>query len=322
MKTVNIALVGGSGFIGTRLTPLLLRAGHRVKILDIQNSKAFPELRANVDVRSAEALTRGCAGCDVIYNLAAAHHDDVRPISLYDEINVEGARNICTAAERLGIAEVIFTSSVAIYGSGQTELDEGADPNYINDYGRTKFEAEQVYLAWAGADPSRKLRIVRPTVVFGEGNRGNVYNLIRAIANKHFVMVGDGGNYKSIAYVGNVAAFLQYVLDLDGKPIEIFNYVDKPDLQMKELVLLVRDCFGFGNSMPIGLPMWAVYLLAIPLDWVAAALNKSFPVSRIRVKKFCSNSQFLSQRVSDAGFKPSFNLRDALRQTIRAEFDL
>jgi len=39
--------------------------------------------------------------------------------------------------------------------------------------------------------------------------------------------------------MGNVAGFLQYVLDLDGKPIEIFNYVDKPDLQMKELVLLV-----------------------------------------------------------------------------------
>jgi GlcNAc-P-P-Und epimerase len=322
MKARDIALVGGSGFIGTCLTQLLLQAGHRVKILDIQNSKAFPELRADVDVRSAEDLARECAGCDVIYNLGAEHKDDVRPVSLYDDVNVQGARNVCTAAERLGIIEIIFTSSVAIYGFGQTELDEGADPNYINDYGRTKYEAEQVYLAWAGADPSRKLRIVRPTAVFGEGNRGNVYNLIRAIANKHFVMVGDGGNYKSIAYVGNVAAFLQYVLDLDGKPIEIFNYVDKPDLQMKELVLLVRDCFGFGNSMPIGLPMWAVYSLATFLDWVAAALNKSFPLSRVRIRKFCSNSQFLSQRVSDAGFKPSFNLQDALRQTIRAEFDL
>jgi hypothetical protein len=65
-----------------------------------------------------------------------------------------------------------------------------------------------------------------------------------------------------------------------------------------------------------------VYSLATFLDWVAAALNKSFPLSRVRIREFCSNSRFLSQRVSDAGFKPSFNLKDALRQTIRTEFDL
>ena len=47
------------------------------------------------------------------------------------------------------------------------------ESNYFNDYGRTKYLAEQVYKAWQAEDPeSRTLVIVRPTVIFGEGNRG------------------------------------------------------------------------------------------------------------------------------------------------------
>ena len=55
------------------------------------------------------------------------------------------------------------------------------------------------------------LIIVRPTVIFGEGNRGNVYNLFKQIASNKFLMVGDGNNKKSLAYIGNVVAFWQRV---------------------------------------------------------------------------------------------------------------
>jgi len=59
-------------------------------------------------------------------------------------------------------------------------LDESGEPNYFNDYGRTKYLAEQVYKEWQAEDPeNRSLVIVRPTVIFGEGNRGNVYNLVK-----------------------------------------------------------------------------------------------------------------------------------------------
>ena len=157
----------------------------------VKNIQSFAQAG---DVRSVDDMLLGCRDCDVIYNLAAEHKDDVRPISLYDDVNVQGARNVCEAAAKLGITEIIFTSSVAIYGFSPHELDEQASIGYINDYGRTKYEAEQVYLEWVQADSSRRLRILRPTAVFGEGNRGNVYNLIRQLGKKHFVMVGAGEN--------------------------------------------------------------------------------------------------------------------------------
>jgi hypothetical protein len=70
------------------------------------------------------------------------------------------------------------------------------------------------------------------------------------------------------------------------------------------------------------LPYWLIYPVAMLFDGVAVVLNKSFPVSRVRIKKFCSNSQFSTERLIAAGFKPEYKLADALRTTIRAEFDL
>ena len=102
---------------------------------------------------------------------------------------------------------------MACYGNAPPGTGEGGAIAPFNDYGRTKFLAEEVYRAWQRDDPSRRtLAIVRPTVIFGEQNRGNVYNLLRQIASGRFVMVGAGRNTKSMAYVGNVAAFLSELL--------------------------------------------------------------------------------------------------------------
>lgn len=322
MNQSSIAVIGGSGFIGTRLIELLIEAGHTVTIVDIRNSEKYPELRKAGDVRKIEDIVSACRGCDTIYNLAAEHKDDVRPLSLYDDVNVQGARNVCIVAEQLGIQKIIFTSTVAIYGFSENELNENADINYINDYGRTKYEAEQVYLQWVERSPERCLRMVRPTAVFGEGNRGNVYNLIRQLGKKHFVMVGEGSNQKSIAYVGNIVAFLKFLLTVDGEQTEIFNYADKPDLRMNEMVPLVREAFGYGATLPVRLPYWLAYPVATVLDMIAVITHQSFPVSRVRLRKFCSNSQFSTKRLKATGFEAEYELTAALRQTIRAEFDL
>ena len=109
--------------------------------------------------------------------------------------------------------------------------------NFFNEYGRTKHLAEKVYLKWQQEDPeNRRLIIIRPTVIFGPGNRGNVYNLFNQIFKKRFVMFGDGNNQKSMAYVENVAAFIMYIANSNPN-LQIYNYVDKPDLSMNKLIL-------------------------------------------------------------------------------------
>ena len=74
-------------------------------------------------------------------NLAAVHRDD-EPLHLYDLVNVEGAKNLLKQQTSYGIKKIIFTSSVAIYGFAPEGTDESYYPNYFNDYGRTKYLAE------------------------------------------------------------------------------------------------------------------------------------------------------------------------------------
>ena len=197
-----------------------------------QESKAFPELYRHGDVRDQDQLLAACRGCEVIVNLAAAHRDDVRPISLYHEVNVGGAETTIRVAEELGIKIILFTSTVAVYGFTKVPLGEEAPGNPINPYGQSKLDAEGVFRVWQELDPARSLVIIRPTVVFGEGNRGNVYNLMRQIASNHFFMVGQGSNRKSMAYVENIANALAFLL-ASGPGCHIYNYADKPDFANK-----------------------------------------------------------------------------------------
>lgn len=314
-----INIVGGSGFIGSRLCRLLETESIELKIVDKAMSVLYPTLTTLADVRSVEALDAAISEDAILINLAAEHRDDVRPFSLYDEVNVVGAQNLCQIARQKNVCKIIFTSSVAVYGFAPLGTDESGNIAPFNDYGRTKYEAEQVYIAWQAEDPLiRTLVIIRPTVVFGEQNRGNVYNLLRQIASGKFVMIGDGLNRKSMAYVGNVVAFIQHALTF--KPgVHTYNYIDKPDFTMNELVSWVNKLLGKSTEIKFRLPYRLGLLIGKGFDLAAKVMGKKFPISAIRVKKFCSNSVYESA-IHATGFTPPFSMLEGVERTIKYEF--
>ncbi len=314
-----IGVIGGSGFIGTVLVQALQQAGHAVRIIDRAPSQAYPDVWIEADVRDREALHRACRGCDVLYNLAAEHRDDVRPVELYHQVNVVGAERTCEVAEQLGIERLIFTSTVAVYGVTEGEADENAATRPFNEYGRTKLEAEQKFRAWASRGAGRSLTIVRPTVVFGPDNRGNVYTLLEQIARGRAVVVGNGRNRKSMAYVENVAGALVHALTF-GPGVHVFNYADKPDLDMNELTALARAALGDRRARTFRIPYVLGLGAAIVSDLAARLTGRRFPVSAIRIRKYRANTQFANARVLARGFVPRHGLRDALIATIRHEF--
>ena len=313
-------VIGGSGFIGTRLCERLNKKNDsNFTIIDKVPSKTFPGKCMIGDVRSVDALGTGISGGSVIINLAAEHSDNVRPISLYDEVNVNGARNICTVAREKNIKIIIFTSTVAVYGFSPVDTDESGEISPFNDYGRSKYEAEQVFKEWQAEVPEeRVLVIVRPVPVTGEKNRSNVYYLLRQIYMNRFIMVGKGINRKSITYVENLAAFLEYSITF--KPgLHIYNYVDKPDLTMNNLVITVKRILGKPEKIGIRLPYAVAYMLGKVFDLIAAITGKRFALSSIRVKKFATNSVFISS-IDHTGFVPPVSLAEGLERTVRYEF--
>ncbi len=314
-----INIIGGSGFIGTRVSTLLTQSKVKFKIVDKVLSVSFPKQAQLADVRSLHELDLAISDEAVLINLAAEHRDDVTPISLYDDVNVQGALNICHVARKKNINKIIFTSSVAVYGFAPLGTDETGGIRPFNDYGRTKYEAEKIFRRWQEEDLLvRTLVIIRPTVVFGEQNRGNVYNLLRQIASGKFVMIGDGLNRKSMAYVGNVVAFIKFSLTF--KPgVHIYNYIDKPDFTMNELVSWVNKLLGKSTEIKFRLPYQVGLVIGRGFDVAAKIMGKKLPISTIRVKKFCSNSVYESA-IHTTGFTPPFSMLEAVERTIRYEF--
>jgi nucleoside-diphosphate-sugar epimerase len=315
---MNIMVIGGSGFIGSRLCLRLAQSQNKFQIVDKAPSGFFPDRVILADIRYP--LTPNLfENASALINLAAEHHDNVYPRSLYDEVNVVGARNVCELARSKGVEKIIFTSTVAVYGFAKLGTNESGIIAPFNDYGRTKFEAEQIYREWQSEDPiNRTLVIVRPTVVFGERNRGNVFNLLKQIASGKFVMVGNGLNRKSMAYVENIAAFLEYALDFNPG-VHIFNYIDKPDFTMNYLIAHVNLLLGRSSKIKLRLPYSVGIAIGQTFDLAANIFGKKFPISAIRIKKFCANSVYESA-IGSTGFVAPVLLEDAIKSTVRFEF--
>ncbi|WP_292589167.1 NAD-dependent epimerase/dehydratase family protein [Mesotoga sp. UBA5557] len=316
-----IGIIGGSGFIGTRLVDRMLKAGEKVRIIDKNKSEKHPQLWTFGDVRDVDSLTKALGGVDSIINLAAEHKDNVRPLKLYYDTNVQGAINICEVADKFGIKKLVFTSSVAVYGFTTKETDETGKLEPFNEYGRTKMLAEAEYKKWYEADPeSKTLVFIRPTVVFGEGNRqGNVYTLMKQTRKNSFI-IGNGKNIKSMAYVENVAAFIEYCTKEFTLGFHLFNYIDKPDYNMIDLMKLLKRLQN-NNTKLIKVPYFIGYAAGGIFDLLSKITKREYEISRIRIKKFCSSSHFTSSNMKQTEFEAPVSIEEGLQNTIEDEFD-
>tara|TARA_B100001057_G_scaffold186294_1_gene187081 strand:- start:1967 stop:2947 length:981 start_codon:yes stop_codon:yes gene_type:complete len=313
---MKVAIVGGSGFVGSRLINNL--KSYQLQNLDKNQSPFHESITKIVDIRKEKNI-KFEMDCECVILLAAEHRDDVSPITLYYDVNVKGTKNVLKAMDNVGIKKLIFTSSVAIYGLNKNNPDESHIHDPFNHYGKSKWQAEKVIKDWFEKDPINKsVTITRPTVIFGERNRGNVYNLLKQISCGKFLMIGKGQNKKSMAYVGNVVAFIKNRL-MKAKPgYHVFNYVDKPDYNMNELISVTE------NKMKLRIPKIKIpYLFGIFVgyffDFCSKMTGRKFTVSSVRVKKFCATTQFDSKKMYKS-FNPPYSLKEGLEKTLEHEF--
>ena len=235
---MKILVIGGSGFVGSNLLSKL--NSNNFINLDKNQSPFFKSQTSIHDIRDSYLETY-FSGVTQVVLLAAEHRDDVTPKSLYYDVNVKGTQNVLAAMDKHNVKNLIFTSSVAVYGLNKPNPDEKFPVDPFNHYGKSKWQAELAIRNWHEQDPDGKsVTIIRPTVIFGERNRGNVYNLLKQISSGKFIMIGKGGNKKSMAYVGNIVALIKSRLETNENGYHVFNYADKPDFSMIELTQLIE----------------------------------------------------------------------------------
>lgn len=310
---MKICLIGGSGFIGSCLANLL--SNYDFIIFDKsppQNNSKFLQL----DIRNLDDLNKNLKGFDVVIHLAAEHADNINPKSLYYDVNLEGTRNILIAMKNNGIKKLIFTSTVAVYGLNKKYPDENHKIDPFNDYSKSKAMAEDEIVKWANNGNSAI--VVRPCVVYGPGNRGNIYNLFSQINSGRFMMIGNGNQIKSITFVENIAQFLLQLINYDIDKIEFFNFSDSPSITINQLVKEV------SSKLDVRVPKFKIpYLLGLIVgyifDIISLLVGKKLFLSSIRVKKFNSPSHYNSDKAMKI-FKNPIPSEIGLEKTLRKEF--
>lgn len=209
---MNYIIFGGSGFIGTHLIHLLknecVKPGDKIYDLDIvmpgeegvvpgvvEKNEGVEYIR--LDVRKPIEFDFKPTKDDMIFNLAAVHRTPGHPDYAYFETNICGAENVTAFAEKYGIRKILFTSSIAPYGAAEELKTEETLPTPNTPYGISKLVAEKIHQIWQAKAPARELTIVRPGIVYGKGEHGNMTRLYKGQKKRYFFYAGRKDTVKA-----------------------------------------------------------------------------------------------------------------------------
>lgn len=328
VNTGTVVLFGGTGFIGTHMAMYWLREGlaERVVLVDLKPPRIEPwtaplqkELQSGRAAFVQWDVRQGIPDsllpkADLIFNLAAVHREPGHQPHEYFETNLKGAENVCAWASAMGCERIIFTSSIAPYGPSEELKDESSLPVPDSPYGSSKLAAEKMHIGWQAGCRCRKLLILRPGVVFGPGEGGNVTRLIRSVVKGYFVYMGNRQTRKAGGYVKELCRVARFGVDhqnATGASVTLLNFSMDPPPALETYVAAIRKVAGIRRP-PLNLPRPLLVGVSYPIHAVATIFGIRQPISPVRVRKVFRSTSIDPRGLRELGYKPQYTLEEAL----------
>lgn len=323
-----VVVFGGTGFIGTHLAQHWLREelAERVVLVDVAppRKEGYTELlqralesgRAEYvrwDVRQRIPGSLLPPKADLVLNLAAVHREPGHQPHEYFETNLYGAENICAWAAAIGCQRMVFTSSISPYGPSEELKDEQSLPVPETPYGGSKLAAEKIHMGWQAGCRSRKLIILRPGVVFGPGEGGNVTRLIRSLVKGYFVYMGNRQTRKAGGYVKELCRAVQFGLehqDRSNESVTLQNFSMDPPATLESFVVAIQKAAGIRRN-PLNVPRGLLLGISYPIDGVARAFGIRQPISPVRVRKLFRSTSIDPKALRELGYVWKYSLEEA-----------
>ena len=276
---MKVLITGSHGFVGTNLIEALGTAYHIIR-WNAREDKQLPE-------------------CDVVIHLAGLAHDTKHTTEAekYFEVNTELTKRIYDRFLESGAKKFIFFSSIKAQ-DGDTA------------YARSKYLAEQYIKEIWIEDKSRRVYILRPCMIHGKGNKGNLNLLVKWVKKGWPWPLAAFENKRSFASIGNVSYIVDRLLCSDVES-GIYNICDDETVSTNELVELICECLG-KKAYLLRLPQGVMKGIAEIGDVLHLPLNSE------RLVKLTENDIVDNSKIKHAlGFETLYvSARDGLKQTI------
>ncbi len=252
---MNILVTGHKGYIGTLLTPMLLKLGHTVRGIDSDlyrectYGNGIPEIPETIkDIRDIEISDLN--GIDAVIHLAALSNDPLGDLDpqLTDEINYQGTIRVAEVAKKAGVKRFVFSSSCSNYGaSGDDFIDETGQFNPVTPYGKSKVKSEMSLGALA--DDSFCTTSLRSGTAYGVSPRLRfdlVLNNLTAWAftTGKVYLKSDGTPWRPIVHIEDISRAFISVLHAPEEQVrgKAFNVgVTDENYQIRDLATIVKE---------------------------------------------------------------------------------
>jgi nucleoside-diphosphate-sugar epimerase len=322
---LNYIIFGGSGFIASHLIDTIKRdclvEGDRILALDtvmpgevgcvpgaVERIEGVEYARCDVRFPiKVEGLNPTFD--DIVFDLAAVHRTPGHRNMEYYETNIRGAENVTSFASKHGIARILFTSSIAVYGSGEELKMEASLPSPETAYGSSKLVSEKIHEVWQAGKKERRLVILRPGVVFGKGEQGNFSRMHKGVKGRYFFYAGRKDTIKACIYVKDLAGFMkQRIIDIGAPGVELFNCSHYPAPTVEAICEDVKEVSGLKRKIPV-IPGWALKIAASaagPLGGERLGIHPD------RVRKLMVSTNISGERMSESGYQFRYSLKEAL----------
>jgi len=321
----KVLVTGGSGMIGRAVVSNLLATKKcliRTQVRDrLEARKTIGQLvdLTLVEMESADftrvgdqemrALTKDC---DFVVHAAGLVHKEAASYQEYEVVNVRATHQLAEACIANKVHTLIFLSTSAVYGKGPFSniLEEGP-LSAKTPYAVSKSTSEQYLASLQGKIP--RIIILRPSLVFGEGDRGNMLSLIKQIKEEKYVHVGGGTTPKSLICSHDLAQGIRLCIERLPEGYHVFNIANPKAESMRDLV----ESIAAGLNVSKKFPSVPEGMLKLGLKAAAAFMPGKVAVTPEQVEKLATETTCsVDKLVKATGFAPATGVNEAIKQEI------
>ena len=319
----NVVIFGGAGYIGGYTINYLVEnnLAKKIYIFDLkkprkevwtQNSHNAEKIGAItheiIDVR--DEILNELDDIDVIFNYAAIHREPGHEDFEYYETNIKGAENVVEFSNRIGCKKIVFTSSIAPYGHSDKPRVESSQVVPYSPYGSSKLVAEKIHIGWQKQHEENRLITIRPGVIFGPHEDGNVPRMKNALKKGYFVYMGNENVRKSGGYVkelvNSIFWTIQY-MDNNHIPYIIYNFSFRNPPTLSDYVTSINKVLG-KRKKPLSLPFNFIYVMSFAISALSKLLSVNQPIHPVRVKKLKIDNMIIPEFLNTNGYEYIYSL--------------